>query len=439
VEVLLNDEGESGFRLQDAIERAVAAVSEIRLDKAVGIVAEYPAHLPPVDGDQNVIAQLLAQLIQVVMLNTTQTEVRVSVQIRPPSGELPSELQIQGDSSGSPLALISISDMDPIPFAVEVQAATIEAHASGNLKVQEALHLIREELDARKGCIWLDPGTLSGIRVWFALPVSVAESTPQELERMRKIIQTRLPNTNQAGQLLLIHVEDQALRNLLARELTEQGYRVLASTQPGEIISLARANVPDLIILDLQARTPTAFDIAMLLKQDRRTQLTPILFLTAIQDQGGSVRMEMANFLIRPEGTGAILATVEAVLSSGIHPTARVMVVEPDKVLRENIILHIQARGFPVIEASSPEESVALAERVNVGIVLVNADLAQERDYWLLRQLRVVSEELEIYVIAEALSEEEGQAAMIRGASGYGETRQLPELLDRVEGEKEPQ
>jgi len=435
----LSEEGEAGFRLQGAIEQAVAAISEAKLDKAVGIVAEYPAHLPPVDGDEHDIAQVLAQIIQVVMLNTTQTEVCIRVQIRPPSGELPVELQTTGQNALAPQALISVSDMDPLPFASELAASGDQTLRSDQVKIEEALDHIRIELASHQGRIWLEPGTMSGIRVWYAIPLSVAESTPQELERMKKIIQTRIPNASEPGQLLLIHVEDQALRNLLVGELTEQGYRVLASTQPGEILSLARANEPDLIILDLQARTPTAFDVAMLLKQDRRTQLTPILFLTTIQDQGGSVRMEMANFLIRPEGTGAILATVEAVLSSGLHPTARVLVVEPDKVLRENIILHIQARGFPVLEASSPEESVALAERVQVGVALVNANLAQERDYWLLRQLRVASEELEIYVIAEALSEEEGQAAMIRGASGYGETRQLPELLDRVEGDKEPQ
>ncbi len=337
-----------------------------------------------------------------------------------------------GFNAQIPQALISVSDQDPPPAKDGGEDQIEKVHR----KVEEGLNLLRNDQDAGKARIWLDPGS-TGVRVWLAIPLSPIESTPQELERMTRIIQTRMPDSTEAGQLLLLHLEDQATRDLLTAELMDQGYRILASTQPGEILTLARANQPDLIILDLQARSPTAFDVAMLLKQDRRTQLIPILFLTAIQDQSGSVRMEMANFLVRPEGTGAILATVEAVLSSGLHPTSRIMVVEGDEVLRENIILHLQARGFPVLEASTPEESVALAERVQVRVALVNARLAQERDYWLMRQLRVVSEDLEIYVIAEALTEEEGQAAMIRGASGYGETRQLPELLDRVEGDKE--
>jgi DNA-binding response OmpR family regulator len=422
-----------GFRLQAAVEKAIAALAELKLDRAIGIVAEYPAHLPAVEGDELAITQTLARIIQIVMLNTNQDEVRIRVQTIPPSSELPDGLQPQGFNAQIPQALILVSDQDPLPG----RDGTEDQVEKARRKVGEALDLLRSSQDAGIGRIWQDPGS-AGVRVWLAIPLGAAESTPQELERMTRIIQTRIPDSTGSGQLILFHIEDNATRDMLSAELVDQGYHVLASTQPGEILPLARANEPDLIILDLQARSPTALDVAMLLKQDRRTQLVPILFLTTIQDQSGSVRMEMANFLVRPEGTGAILATVEAVLSSGLHPTSRIMVVEGDEVLRENIILHLQARGYPVLEASSPEESVALAERVQVRVALVNARLAQERDYWLLRQLRGASEDLEIYVIAEALSEEEGQAAMTRGASGYGETRQLPELLDRVEGDKEP-
>ena len=36
-------------------------------------------------------------------------------------------------------------------------------------------------------------------------------------------------------------------------------------------------------------------------------------------------------------------------------------------------------------EAAAAEEALALAERVAPGLILVNATLAKERDFWLLR------------------------------------------------------
>jgi hypothetical protein len=63
-------------------------------------------------------------------------------------------------------------------------------------------------------------------------------------------------------------------------------------------------------------------------------------------------------------------------------------------------------------------------------LALVNAGLAQERDYWLIRGLRQLSHDLEVFVLAEVIDEAEGRAAISRGASGYSETGKLRELLD---------
>ncbi len=93
---------EIGFRLQEAVENAIAALAEVKLDRAIGIVAEYPAHLPPVDGDELAISQTLARVIQIVMLNTSQDEVRIRVQTIPPSSDLPDGLQARRIQCANP-------------------------------------------------------------------------------------------------------------------------------------------------------------------------------------------------------------------------------------------------------------------------------------------------------------------------------------------------
>jgi ActR/RegA family two-component response regulator len=101
------------------------------------------------------------------------------------------------------------------------------------------------------------------------------------------------------------------------------------------------------------------------------------------------------------------------------------------------MVMMIQSHGYRVTEATGPEEALALAERMALGLILVNARLAQERDFWLLRNLRQVSADTGIYVLAEGLSEAEGRAAVSRGASGYSDTGRLPDLLNRVQNERE--
>ena len=154
-------------------------------------------------------------------------------------------------------------------------------------------------------------------------------------------------------------------------------------------------------------------------------------------NQEGGIRMGTADFLLRAEGTGAMLVTVNAVLHTGLPPATRVMVVEPGDALREHFILMIQNHGYPVIEARSPEEALALAERISVGVAIINAEVAQERDYWLVRRMRQLSSSMSIFVLADALTDEQGKEALIRGASGYGETGKLPDLLNQVRSQND--
>jgi DNA-binding NtrC family response regulator len=131
-----------------------------------------------------------------------------------------------------------------------------------------------------------------------------------------------------------------------------------------------------------------------------------------------------------------MLASIHTALSSGVPPAARVLVVESEDALREQMIVHIQAHGHPVVEAASAEEALALIERTRIGVVMVNAVLAQGRDYWLIRQIKRTASEIKIYVVSDSLSAEAGEEAILRGATGFGDTGRLPELLQKMEGDR---
>ena len=420
--------------IQKTIEKAIASIAETAGDRPVAVIAEFPAHLPAIIADETILVRALGDLLSQVIAGTVRTEVRVRAQIAPggsPSLDHLSQTEISGEILHTgPWMLLSISDIEA-PFAESEESADSSVLEPVEIKIEES----RTAIDAFHGHIWQETTSGSGIRLWVAMPLRAAIEPRPDISEIRRAVETHIPEGSQTTNSLLIFVEDPGLRDLLANDLVGAGYRILVSSNTEELITLALAETPDLIILDLSARTPSAFDLAMLLKGDRRTQEIPVLFLTAYPGPEGEVQMGTASFLFRAEGTGALLATIHTALHGGIHPTSRVLIVEPDDVLRENMILRIQAFGYPVVEARSVGEAVALAERVRIGLVLTNVRLAQERDYWLIKQLRQIPEEMEIYVIADALTDEEGQAAISHGASGYGETGKLGDLFDRVKGE----
>ncbi len=424
--------------IQSTIEQAIRSVSDEFGDMPVAVVAEFPAHLPPVEADQAELLLILRELLIRAMLGTKRGNLRVQAKVlsaerlSSESESLLPRKEIQNNSSF--WVLLTVTDVPSdtlLPVNEDTTENMMTPAVSTSLQTEELVSMIGK-LGGRLGV----EADEAGFRIFLAIPLSTTGSSLADLSSLHRAVETRISDGSQMSNSLLIYVEDSVIQELLTIELVDAGYGVIAAPEIGDILPLALKEGIDLIILDLQARAPTALDVAMLLKKDRRTQNIPVLFLTAAINPEGGVIMGAANFLVRPEGTGAMLATVRAVLNAGLSPAARVLVVEPDDVLRENMIMMIQVHGYAVVEARSAEEALALAERVNIGLVLANAKLAQERDYWLIRQLRQLSLEIDVFVLADALSDEEGRQAMSRGASGYSETGKLPDLLNRVKGKE---
>jgi len=411
----------SALNLQGVIEEAIQA-SVARLGgKQVMMVAEYPAHLPAVLGDRAQVIAILSSAAPRLAEFALQGEVRVRAELRQSQPEA-------GD--GGPAAVISIGIL-PEPRAAESLQRELDQPPEAGHSGPLSLAACRAAAEAQGGQMWIEPDPPGRLRLCLSLPVKASGSPSADVSSLRQALRSRLPENTGEEHTLLLMVDDPDVRQYLARDLAASGYRLVIPMGGEDVLSLARRERPELILLDLLARDPTAYDIAMVLKQDRQTRSMPVLFLTSVEDPERGRQVGTVNFVVRPAGTGALVSTIEAVLSSGASPSGRVLVIEPVDRTREMLILMIQHQGFRASEASGPEEGLVLAERVHPDLVLVNAGLAQERDYWLLRGMRRAAEKAEIVVMAEAMTEAEGKAAMRRGASGYSETGKLPDLLRR--------
>lgn len=419
--------------IEQSIEQAVGRTGE----HPVAVVAEYPAHLPAVQGDHGRLVQVTVSLLQLAMSAAGEGEVRVKAEMTSGSPEEPQEAVLQ-----APSAQLSVN-VESLSGGVH-QRELMQAELEGGDRWEGAgdremgLGDCRQAIESYGGALWLEAQPETGLRLAFALPLRAAQPAGADVSELRSIVEAHLTSTDEPTRTLLVVAEDDSLRDLLAQDLGKAGYRVVGTGQGGEVLRLARQEQPDLVLLDMMARDPTALDVAIVLKRDRMTLNIPVLFLTSMPDPAaGRVRLGAASFLVRPVGTGALISTIKAVLGTGISPAGRVLVVEADEAIRETMVMLIQAHGYRVTEAAAPEEALALAEHVPPELVLVNAKLAQERDYWLLRGLKQLSQDIDVFVLAEVYSEADRQAAVNRGASGYSETGRLAQLLDEVRRKQE--
>lgn len=419
--------------LPGIIEQAISESSSKVTSKSITMVAEYPAHLPAIDQDGETLETTIRCLLDQAVEWTDGGEIKTKVEVLAPEDLLTGSGRMIGRTEGladsGPYAVLRITFLCTT-MPDELARAEVESSFDPRFWADETCRAL---LDAVGDRLWIeiDDGR-SECAFGLALPLWAVHDVSADVSSLRRAVDTRLPDSVPGIPSLLLMVEEGGLRTLLAKDLELAGYSVIQVGSGEDVLQAARKENPDMILLDLLAREPTAFEVAALLKHDGRTRNMPVLFLTSISDPAGGLSMGAVSYVARQADTGALISAVNAVLTAGLNPNARVLIVESDSRLREHMVITIQSQGYRVSEARAPEEALALAERAVPGMVLVNAQLAEDRDYWLLRGLRQTAPEAEIYVMAEVMSQEEVEAALRRGASGFSETGKLPDLLDQV-------
>ncbi len=77
-----------------------------------------------------------------------------------------------------------------------------------------------------------------------------------------------------------VRVAHKAIK-IVTSYLPEQQYEILSAFGGADGIELARAEKPDLIVLDLMMPEVSGFDVLTALKQDSETRNIPVIILTA--------------------------------------------------------------------------------------------------------------------------------------------------------------
>jgi CheY-like chemotaxis protein len=80
----------------------------------------------------------------------------------------------------------------------------------------------------------------------------------------------------------ILLVEDNEMnRDMLSRRLERRGFTILIAVDGAEGVAMAKAEAPELILLDMSLPVLDGWEAARQLKADPRTQAIPIIALTA--------------------------------------------------------------------------------------------------------------------------------------------------------------
>jgi len=120
--------------------------------------------------------------------------------------------------------------------------------------------------------------------------------------------------------------DDPLLLGLCVGVLERHGYRVLAATDGMAGIATAHREHPDVILLDVLMPTMTGFEVCRQLRLDPHLKDTPIILLTALEDQGVRTMGEKAGAtttLRKPFGPEDVVAFLDKLVVRPSGPPRR--------------------------------------------------------------------------------------------------------------------
>jgi DNA-binding response OmpR family regulator len=149
------------------------------------------------------------------------------------------------------------------------------------------------------------------------------------------------------GATILVIDDEQPIRTLLARLLTQEGYRPREAADAETAMRMVVRNDLDLILLDVMMPAVDGID---LLRRIRAASDVPVIMLTALGTEADRVlglRSGADDYIVKPFSSAELTARIESVLRrSRLAEPITEMVFEPVEV--DTATREVYVRGVPV-------------------------------------------------------------------------------------------
>jgi CheY-like chemotaxis protein len=124
---------------------------------------------------------------------------------------------------------------------------------------------------------------------------------------------------------ILIVEDNEMNRDMLSRRLVKKGYEVVLAVDGETGLEVARANVPDLILMDMSLPVVDGWEATRRLKADDRLKHIPVIALTAhamANDRDKALEAGCNDYDTKPIELPRLLAKMEALLVHALEPVS---------------------------------------------------------------------------------------------------------------------
>ncbi len=166
---------------------------------------------------------------------------------------------------------------------------------------------------------------------------------------------------------VLVIDDDAAVRDLMARFLGKEGFRIVTAASGEDGLRLARELRPDVITLDVLMPGMDGWSVLAALKADAELADIPVVMLTMLDDRNLGYALGAADYLTKPIERERLVSVL-----GRYRQDLPVLVVDDDPDFRELARRMLEREGYTVIEADNGRAALDRLHDGLPGVVLLD-------------------------------------------------------------------
>jgi len=283
------------------------------------------------------------------------------------------------------------------------------------------LNIVKSIIEMHGGAVTVDSELGVGSTFAFTLPLLVSEGAGDSLPGSDL---SQIPQVSAEGRTILIVEDDPDITRLIRSHLEKAGYAVETAVSGEEALDRLRETgqrLPDLITLDINLPGMNGFDLAGILAKEPSTSDIPILVISIYGEDPLGTQLGLVNRIAKPIDRAQLLNTVAGMLGAA-EAGGKILIIESDPQSQRELRNALTQQGFEVIQAADGVSGLALANKEQPGLILLDIHLPDMEGTSVLQTLKQTEETAEIPIIVasgEGYQLSERARALALGAADF--------------------